>query len=104
MNCKFRQYAIRQPLSKKPKPEPPKPHGVPFEARTLGIVQSLTDSPEQVLARQRDALLAEAQALGAGNGSITKWYELQTQAIQDQATAQQVGTSGEAVHAAARCF
>ena len=59
-----------------------------FEARTLGMVQALTDSPEQALARQRNELLAEAETLGAGTNSITRWYELQTQAIRDQAAAQ----------------
>ena len=60
-----------------------------FEGRSLAMVQRLTDSPEEALARQRDALLAEAEALGAGTNSITRWYELQAQAIRDQATARQ---------------
>ena len=60
-----------------------------LEGRSLAMVQRLTDSPEEALARQRDALLAEAEALGAGTNSITRWYELQAQAIRDQATAQQ---------------
>ena len=60
-----------------------------FEGRSLAMVQRLTDSPEEALARQRDALLAEAEALGAGTNSIARWYKLQAQAIRDQATAQQ---------------
>ena len=52
------------------------------------MVQELTDSPEEALARQRDALLAEAESLGAGTNDIIRWYELQAQAIRDQAAAQ----------------
>ena len=58
-----------------------------FEAQAMRRVQGITDSPEQALARQRDAYLAEAVALGASSDAITQWYQLQATAIQEQADA-----------------
>ena len=60
-----------------------------FEGSTLTMVQGLTDSPEQAFARQRDELLAEAESLGADTENVVRWYELQIQAIRDQAAAKQ---------------
>ena len=58
-----------------------------FEARKLGMIQGLTDTPQQALTRQFDAMLAEAVALGASYENVINWYVLQRKAIRDQAEA-----------------
>ena len=53
------------------------------------MVPGLTDTPEQALTRQLNAMIVEALALGASFANVINWYKLQSQATRDQAAAQQ---------------
>ena len=74
-----------------------------FVNRIESRLNQLTDSPEQALARERDALVLEANQLGASSDNVVKYYEFQIQSIRNAETAREEAEAA-AVAAQARAF